>query len=63
MELSSQSSTSSDQPPPHRWAEFLGTAIALLTLTLPVFAIAHYSPSRAEGLQQPTSYAIPIPED
>jgi hypothetical protein len=63
MESSGQSANSSDQPPPQRWAEFLGTAIALITLTLPVFAIAHYSPSRVETLQRPTLYSIPLPED
>jgi len=36
-----------------RWADIVGTAIALLTLTLPVFVIAHYSSSNLENNQQP----------
>jgi len=36
-----------------RWADIVGTAIALLTLTLPVFVIAHYSSSNVENNQQP----------
>jgi hypothetical protein len=32
------------EPPAHRWAYIIGTTIALLTLTLPMFAIAYYSP-------------------
>ncbi len=44
MELSGSSANSSD-PHPYRWAEVLGTVIALLTLTLPLLIIAYYSSS------------------
>ncbi|WP_138503191.1 hypothetical protein [Nostoc sp. PA-18-2419] len=37
----------------HRLADVVGTAIALLTLTLPVFVIAHYSSSNVQNNQQP----------
>ncbi|MDF5710657.1 MAG: hypothetical protein PUP90_24045 [Nostoc sp. S4] len=37
----------------HRLADIVGTAIALLTLTLPVFVIAHYSSSNVQNNQQP----------
>ncbi|MBE9118438.1 hypothetical protein IQ249_21330 [Lusitaniella coriacea LEGE 07157] len=40
---SSESSANSAEPPSHRWARIVGTAIALLTLTVPTFAIAYYS--------------------
>ncbi len=38
----------SDKPLPasaHNWEEFWGTIIALVTLTLPIAAIATYAPS------------------
>ncbi|MBD1920850.1 hypothetical protein H6F77_07090 [Microcoleus sp. FACHB-831] len=55
MESSGSSANASDQPPP-RWAEILGTVIAVVTLTLPVFAIANYSSSSSvEAWQQNTS--------
>jgi lipopolysaccharide/colanic/teichoic acid biosynthesis glycosyltransferase len=39
----------------HRLADIVGTMIALLTLTLPVFVIAHYSNSVPTN-QQPIIY-------
>ncbi|MEH2245749.1 MAG: hypothetical protein V7K48_13475 [Nostoc sp.] len=36
-----------------RLADIVGTAIALLTLTLPVFVIAHYSSTNVQNNQQP----------
>ncbi|MBN3868820.1 MULTISPECIES: hypothetical protein [unclassified Nostoc] len=36
-----------------RMADIVGTAIALLTLTLPVFVIAHYSSTNVENNQHP----------
>ncbi|HEY9653556.1 MAG TPA: hypothetical protein V6C95_23045 [Coleofasciculaceae cyanobacterium] len=60
MESSSPSANTSD-PHPHRWAEIIGTVIALLTLTLPLFVIAHYSSSRVDVLQQ-APYALPRSE-
>ncbi|MFY7805780.1 MAG: hypothetical protein ACOVQ7_20420 [Limnoraphis robusta] len=40
------------------FANFVGTVIALLTLTLPLLAIAHYSPS--QGQTWPTPPDPPI---
>ncbi|EKF00284.1 hypothetical protein FDUTEX481_08945 [Tolypothrix sp. PCC 7601] len=37
----------------------MGTAIALLTLTLPVFVIAHYSSTNVHNNQQPLTYNLP----
>ncbi|MBE9205662.1 hypothetical protein IQ244_03875 [Nostoc sp. LEGE 06077] len=37
----------------HRLADLVGTAIALLTLTLPLFVIAHYSSDNVQNNQQP----------
>ena len=34
----------------HAWEEVWGTIIALLTLTLPIVAIATYSPSSPPGI-------------
>ncbi len=44
MNPNSQSANSSDTYP-HRLAEVVGTVIAIITLILPVFVIAHYSSS------------------
>jgi hypothetical protein len=42
---------------PHKWDEFWGTMIALLTLTLPVAAIATYSSN-----VQPAAITVPAAE-
>lgn len=34
---------------PHRWARILGTAVAIATVTLPVFMVAYYSPSKSNA--------------
>jgi hypothetical protein len=39
----------------------MGTVIALLTLTLPLFVIAYYSSSSVDVLQQ-TTYSLPRSE-
>ncbi|MHC5671952.1 TLTLP motif-containing protein [Nostoc sp.] len=52
MNSNSQSANSADTYS-QRLADIVGTAIALLTLTLPVFVIAHYSSSNLENNQQP----------
>jgi hypothetical protein len=54
---SSNPSANSDQPP-QRLADIVGTVIALLTLTLPLVAIARYSSNGVEVLQQVT-YPLP----
>ena len=50
MNSSDQAANSPDRPPP-RLADIVGTFIALLTLTLPLFIIAHYSSHSVEVLQ------------
>lgn len=45
MESSVPPSKSKTEPPPNRWGEFWGGAIAIFTLILPVAAIVHYSPA------------------
>ncbi|MBD6617385.1 hypothetical protein FNW02_16500 [Komarekiella sp. 'clone 1'] len=47
----------------HRLADIVGTAIALLTLTLPVFVIAHYSSPDVQNNQQPLTYNLERSED
>ena len=46
-----------------RLADIVGTAIALLTLTLPVFVIAHYSSTNAQNTQQPLIHSIKTSKD
>ena len=53
MESSNPSANSSDKPP-QRLADLLGTVIALVTLTLPLVAIARYSSNSIEVLPQVT---------
>jgi hypothetical protein len=52
MNSNSQSANSPDTYS-QRLADIVGTAIALLTLTLPVFVIAHYSSTNVPNNQQP----------
>ncbi|MBD2505788.1 MULTISPECIES: hypothetical protein [Nostoc] len=52
MNSNSQSANSTDTYS-QRLADIVGTAIALLTLTLPVFVIAHYSSTNVQNNQQP----------
>ena len=52
MNSNSQSANSTDTYS-QRLADIVGTAIALLTLTLPVFVIAHYSSTDVQNNQQP----------
>lgn len=46
-------SANSSEPPPHRWANLLGSAIALMTLMLPALAIAYYSTTDLTAFDQP----------
>ncbi len=59
MESSSPSGNATE-PPQRKWAIFLGSAIALLTLALPPFVISYYSsfPNVPEALPQ-NIYSIP----
>ncbi|MBR8833986.1 MAG: hypothetical protein DSM106950_08085 [Stigonema ocellatum SAG 48.90 = DSM 106950] len=47
----------------HRLADIVGTAIALLTLTLPLFVIAHYSSSSVHNNQRPLTYTLKTSEE
>lgn len=53
MEVSQRPGKAEDSPG-HRWAGILGTAVAVVTLTLPIIMIASYSPF--------SSNAQPVPE-
>ncbi|GAB4286072.1 MAG: hypothetical protein Fur0025_18210 [Oscillatoriaceae cyanobacterium] len=53
MESGDLPASSSADRPNYRFADIVGTAIALLTLTLPFWAIAHNSP-RPVDLLPPT---------
>jgi len=47
----------------HRLADIVGTAIGLLTLTLPLFVIAHYSSSSVQNNQHPLTYSLHAHEE
>ena len=51
MEVSQRPGKAEDSPG-HRWAGILGTGVAVVTLILPIFMIASYSP--IESNAQPT---------
>lgn len=53
MEPSSRARRSVEQPS-QRVATFMGTVVALLTLTVPLFAIAHFS-----GMNEANWQAVP----
>jgi lipopolysaccharide/colanic/teichoic acid biosynthesis glycosyltransferase len=57
MNLNSQSANSSDTYS-QRLADIVGTLIALITLTLPVFIIAHYSSVNVENNQPSLTYNL-----
>ncbi|MDM9383303.1 hypothetical protein QUB80_21665 [Chlorogloeopsis sp. ULAP01] len=57
MDSNSQSANSTD-PYPHRLADIAGTAIALLTLTLPLFVIANFSSNNVPINQVPIVHNI-----
>ncbi|MBD2257543.1 hypothetical protein H6G13_08165 [Pseudanabaena sp. FACHB-2040] len=52
MESASQSDNP-PQEPPSRSSSLLGIVVALLTLTLPIFAIAHFSSAQIDALEPP----------
>ncbi|MCW5315601.1 hypothetical protein GTQ43_17825 [Nostoc sp. KVJ3] len=62
MNSNSQSANSTDTYS-QRLADIVGTAIALLTLTLPVFVIAHYSSNNVQNNQQPLIQNIKVSKD
>jgi hypothetical protein len=57
--MNANSQSANNDTPPHRLADFVGTAIALLTLTLPIFVIAHYSSTNVPYNQQQLIYNLP----
>ncbi|WP_414545347.1 hypothetical protein [Nostoc sp. CCY0012] len=61
MNANSQSASTTDTYS-HRLADIVGTAIALVTLTLPVFVIAHYS-SDVPNNPPPRTYTLPSSEN
>lgn len=60
---SNSQSANSPHTNPHRLADIVGTAIALLTLTLPMVVIANYSQARVPTGQQPITYNLKTSED
>jgi len=56
--MNSSDPAPSPERPSQRLADIVGTVIALVTLTLPLFVIAHYSSDSVEVLQQIT-YPLP----
>jgi len=57
----SQTVGQDSEPHPHRWAGIVGTTIALITMTLPLIMIAHYSPSRINA-EPVTSENVLLPQ-
>ncbi|MEH2161084.1 MAG: hypothetical protein V7K38_08550 [Nostoc sp.] len=62
MNSNSQSANSTDTYS-QRLADIVGTAIALLTLILPVFVIAHYSSTNVQNNQQPAIQNLKASQD
>jgi hypothetical protein len=62
MDSSGTSGKSTAEPPPQKWGEFWGSAIAIFTLILPVAAIVHYSPANSSVQALPTSQPAVSPE-
>lgn len=61
MDSSSSQSANAPESSSHRLADMIGTMIALLTLTLPLFVIARYSST--PSLVQPITYSLQKVED
>jgi hypothetical protein len=57
MDSTSQSANT-EELPSQRLADVVGTAIAMLTLTLPMFVIGHYSSSSLQNNRQPLTYNL-----
>ncbi|WP_083389537.1 hypothetical protein [Trichormus sp. NMC-1] len=62
MNSNSQSANSSDTYS-QRLADIVGTAIALVTLILPVFIISHYSSPDVQNSQQQLTYYLDRSDD
>ncbi len=61
--MNANSQSANNDTYPHRLADIVGTGIALLTLTLPIFVIAQYSSTNVPYNQQPLTYNLPRTED
>ncbi len=59
MEASGPSGKSS-VPRKQRMAEIMGTAIAVLTLTIPLVTIAYFSPNQDIDTRPTTTYSLPV---
>ncbi|MFN6572257.1 hypothetical protein [Dendronalium sp. ChiSLP03b] len=57
--MNSNSQSANAETYSHRLADIVGTAIALLTLTLPVFVIGHFSSNNIPNNHQPLTYTLP----
>ncbi|MEP0901093.1 MULTISPECIES: hypothetical protein [unclassified Nodosilinea] len=57
MDSVSQPDTPAGEPPSPS-SNVLGVLIAVLTLTLPLFVVAHFSAATAE-LEQPPTFSVP----
>ena len=62
MDSNSQS-VNTEEFPCQRLADVVGTAIAMLTLTLPMFVIGHYSSSNVQDNRQPLTYNLQTTDD
>ena len=62
MDSNSQPANS-EEFPSQRLADVVGTAIAMLTLTLPMFVIGHYSSSSVQNNRQPLTYNLQTTDD
>jgi hypothetical protein len=60
---SDTTTANSSDPYAHRLADIVGTAIGLLTLTLPLYVIGHFSTSSVENYPQPLTYNAKIRHD
>ncbi len=57
MNANDQSANSTDTSS-HRLADIVGTAIGLLTLTLPLFVIGNYSSTNVQNTPTPLTYNL-----
>lgn len=60
MDPSSSQSVNTAEKSTHRLADIVGTAIAVLTLTLPLTAIAYYSSSNTRIVQAVPTITYPL---
>lgn len=56
---SSSSSAKASEPYSSRWARFIGTTVALLTLTIPMLAISYFSSPNSNLPLQNSSFLLP----